>query len=64
MFYCEPCRKKNDWPESWSKSQGACEMCNKLARCNDVPSSALPMPTRRVRVVKSKKRVVVARQPR
>lgn len=45
MFYCDPCRIKRDWPEGFSKSSGACEICGKVARCNDVPSKLLPAPT-------------------
>jgi len=41
MFYCDDCRKNNDWPESWHQSFGQCEVCKKSATCNDVPSSAL-----------------------
>lgn len=41
MFYCEECRAKNDWPESFFKSRGPCEMCHKTATCNDVPSKFL-----------------------
>jgi hypothetical protein len=44
MFYCDRCRKKNDWPESMAKSHGPCELCHKVADCNDVPSAALPAP--------------------
>lgn len=42
MFYCEECRKKHEWPKSWSISRGPCEMCRKVADCFDVPSRALP----------------------
>jgi len=48
MFYCDDCRVKNDWPESFSKSMGNCEMCNEPAVCNDVPSRNLPAPTKPV----------------
>jgi hypothetical protein len=44
MFYCEACREKNQWPESWSKSRGLCEVCGTTAVCNDIPSNQLPMP--------------------
>ena len=44
MFYCDECRKKNNWPDSvLFKSYGPCEMCGKPAICNDVPSSKLPL---------------------
>lgn len=42
MFYCEPCRIKNNWPESFGRSRGPCEMCGKNAICWDRPSSSLP----------------------
>lgn len=44
MFYCEPCRIKNKWPESFGKSYGPCELCGKKAECHDRPSSSLPLP--------------------
>lgn len=49
MFYCDPCRLKQDpvWPEGWMKSQGPCEICGKSALCSDVPSKYLPLPRRR-----------------
>lgn len=46
MFYCEDCRKRNDWPDSLSLSRGQCEACGKTAHCYDRPSSTLPMPKR------------------
>lgn len=42
MFYCDPCAKKNNWPDSIGKSVGPCEICGKTAECNDRPSSTLP----------------------
>jgi hypothetical protein len=42
MFYCNPCAEEQDWPLSFSKSFGACEMCGKVKACNDVPSRCLP----------------------
>jgi hypothetical protein len=43
MFYCDDCRKKNQWPESiFSKSRGPCEVCGKQAICNNVHHSSLP----------------------
>jgi len=44
VFYCDECRKAKDWPESIGKSVGKCEMCEKKAVCNDVPSRLLPLP--------------------
>lgn len=46
MFFCDPCAKKRNWPQSISKSHGVCEICDITARCNDVPSSALPRPAK------------------
>lgn len=42
MFFCETCRVRNGWPESMAQSLGACEMCNGLKVCYDVPSKLLP----------------------
>jgi len=42
MFYCEPCEKKYNWPNSFMKSRGKCEMCDNVGVCNDVPSKYLP----------------------
>lgn len=47
MFYCEPCRAENNWPDSISRSSGKCECCGKSAICWDRPSSSLP-PAKRV----------------
>ena len=47
MFYCDPCAEKNGWPMSLRRSQGKCEMCDKVDLCNDTPSSQLPLPKRR-----------------
>lgn len=44
MFYCDKCSLKNKWPNSLSRSSGRCEVCGEAASCNDVPSSALPLP--------------------
>lgn len=54
MFYCDPCRVYNDWPESLSTSRGNCEMCHKQAVCYDVPSKFLP-PSRAYREWEAKK---------
>ena len=42
MFYCEECRVKMKWPESWSKSYGSCEVCGYTRPCYDVHHSQLP----------------------
>lgn len=44
MFFCEPCRRRRDWPMSMSRSAGICELCNEGSICYDVPSSQLPLP--------------------
>jgi hypothetical protein len=44
MFYCDLCAEKMGYPESMAKSRGPCEVCHKVAVCNDRPSSTLPMP--------------------
>lgn len=44
MFYCEPCRVQMDWPDSFVRSYGPCELCRKSALCYDRPSSSLPDP--------------------
>jgi transcription initiation factor IIE alpha subunit len=41
MFYCENCREKRDYPESFMRSYGKCEMCGSVAVCYDVNSSIL-----------------------
>lgn len=42
MFYCDPCRTRNKWPESFAQSAGRCEICAERAICNDIPSRLLP----------------------
>lgn len=42
MFYCDPCRVKNNWPEGLLYSLGKCELCNTRALCYDRPSRSLP----------------------
>ena len=54
MFYCERCRKRNDWPESFSGSRGPCECCGKTADCYDVHSSLLPLSKSRKRKIHSR----------
>lgn len=44
MFFCEPCRIKMEWPESFFRSSGPCEVCGKFAVCYEVKSSLLPIP--------------------
>ena len=39
MFYCEQCRKKNEWPEGFAQSRGPCECCDEVSVCHDIPSS-------------------------
>ena len=52
MFYCNDCRIKNDWVESFNESYGKCEVCGKIDVCNDVLSSQLP-PTPKIIDVKT-----------
>lgn len=42
MFFCERCRVRNSWPESFSRSHGTCELCRQSANCYDIPSRDLP----------------------
>lgn len=42
MFFCENCQQRNNWPTSFSRSHGRCEVCGKSVSCYDVPSGALP----------------------
>ena len=43
MFYCNDCAEITGWPDTvLAKSKGPCEMCGRMALCNDCPSSALP----------------------
>ncbi|HEV2928297.1 MAG TPA: hypothetical protein VGW74_06365 [Propionibacteriaceae bacterium] len=44
MFFCSPCAKARDWPESIFKSVGPCEVCGKTRACSEVHSGALPPP--------------------
>lgn len=47
MFFCDNCARKYQWPESYSKSLGPCEVCKRTGLCNDVPSYALPPKVRK-----------------
>ena len=42
MFYCSKCAKENGYPITISKSYGACELCEKIGPCNDMPCKDLP----------------------
>lgn len=44
MFFCELCRTKNGWPQSYGGSYGRCEVCGVTNDCYDVPSKLLPIP--------------------
>ena len=44
MFFCDRCAKRRDWPTSFMKSEGPCEVCGKIRICNDIPSRHLPLP--------------------
>jgi hypothetical protein len=43
MFYCEDCGIKNNWPMDFylTLSGGRCEICGKISRCYEVPTSRL-----------------------
>jgi hypothetical protein len=47
VFFCDPCAKRKDWPESMFKSVGPCEVCGNTRMCNEVHSGALPPPVER-----------------
>lgn len=50
MFYCNECGKERDWPtNAFGASMGACEICGKKARCNDIQSKQLPIPKKKKR---------------
>ncbi len=38
MFYCDECAAKRNYPITFTKSHGGCELCRKIARCNDLPT--------------------------
>jgi hypothetical protein len=42
MFYCQTCATQNEWPETMSKSRGACEVCGTYGACYDRAASLLP----------------------
>lgn len=42
MYFCDPCAKQNNWPTSFARSYGTCEVCKRLGSCHDVPSKDLP----------------------
>ena len=44
MYYCEPCAKERDWPESGARSVGPCEICERMELCYDVKAHLLPIP--------------------
>ncbi|MFW5962149.1 MAG: hypothetical protein ACOCQR_00860 [bacterium] len=41
MFYCDDCKKENNFLEGIIKSYGECEICGKIAVCSDAPTSYL-----------------------
>lgn len=53
MFYCEPCREKNNWPGIRPSSRGKCELCGDATACYDAPSSFLPKPPKRCLICSS-----------
>ena len=42
MHYCNTCAAKNNYPTSFVKSMGKCEICGIRALCNSVASKHLP----------------------
>ena len=42
MFYCDACARKHDYPKTFMKSQGECEICKTVTKCNSRPSHLLP----------------------
>lgn len=47
MFYCDKCAEKRGWVTSIAKSHGKCEVCEKIAFCNDVSRvSVAHLPTK------------------
>lgn len=48
MFYCSKCSPVMGFPDTLGKSRGTCECCGKRnQRCNDMPSSQLPLSKKR-----------------
>ena len=47
MFYCDDCRVKRGYPERLFQSHGRCEICKKVAMCNEVSSVYLPIPEKK-----------------
>jgi len=47
MFYCDDCRIKRNYPERLFQSYGRCEICKKVALCNEVKSENLPKTEKR-----------------
>jgi len=47
MFYCDDCRIKRNYPERLFQSHGRCEICKKVAMCNEVSSVYLPIPEKK-----------------
>lgn len=46
MFYCDPCAKEYNYPETIMRSYGQCEICDKMAVCNSRAAALLPKPKR------------------
>lgn len=44
MFYCQACATKNNWPGSFRRLRGRCEVCGVVTVCHDSPTSSLPLP--------------------
>ena len=45
MFYCDKCAERANWPKTYFRSHGRCEICGNTASCSDMPSRMLPDPT-------------------
>lgn len=41
MFYCDPCRRKRNYPESLCKTLIRCWHCNQKRICNETPQAEL-----------------------
>ena len=48
MFYCNDCADKYEYPQTFFKSDGKCECCDKKKVCNEMQSSRLPMPKKQI----------------